>query len=511
MMTVNELDLVELEIQQRESQIARARLNLIDFAEYVEPWYRAARHHHLVAEKLEGVARYIESEGEEGIGRLMVFMPPRHGKSELISRMFPAWMLGRNPDISVILACYGADLAQEDSGYVRDRIISERYQDVFGVRNPIDDTVVEVRQDIRSRKSWHLKAPHRGRFTAAGIGGAIVGRGAHLGIIDDPFKTRKDADSELYRKDVMKFYQGVFRTRLEKGAAVILTHTRWHREDLAGELLMDMAAGGLAEQWEVVFLPALALSEDKYPTTEKDYLENLLRGVYMPLGGDPLGRKEGEALWPEKYNETALAVTEHTVQDDWPPQYQQLPEEEKGAFFIDEMFKLIEEAEVPGGLNWVCYIDLAKGKSETADWNTALMTALDGTRIIYRDMLRVHDLDDFLPELKLKMLSPKNHGAMWRFEDVAFQSEVLQRFLNDPAMANIDIGMTKPDGDKVLRARSLRSRAKEGLVCLVNGFWVRDFLRELSGFPKGKHDDQVDTASGGLQIIAEGAGDWLTT
>ena len=497
---------VQTEIRERQVRIAKAKLNLVDFSEYVAgPWYQAARHHRYVAEKLHQVKRYIETEGAEGIGRLMIFEPPRHGKSEQVSRLFPAWVLGNLPHVSVMLASYGADLAYEDSGFVRDYVRSDRFQDIFGEHSPVldeDDPPVRLKVDSQAKSSWHLEG-YRGRFTAAGIGGGLVGKGAHLGIIDDPFKSRDDASSEAYRRKVMSWYRSVFRTRLERGGAIVITHTRWDREDLAGTLLKEMVSSALAEEFEVIFLPAIALEEEEYPQSQEGYLENLLRGVYVPMGGDQLGRQAGEVLWPEKYNRADLEKVRYAIQDEFLPQYQQMPEAAGGAVFYDDLFRECEDREVPAGLQWYGYVDLALGKTEQADYNAVLPVAFDENtgRIYYRDMLRVRDLESFMVELKAKMLSPREAGTVWRFEEVAFSSLVTRQFLTDRELAHLDIGGTGVDGDKMRRARALQTRAKQGLVYLVRGYWLQDFKRELAGFPGGKHDDQVDTASGGLELI----------
>lgn len=501
---------VQAELKEREVQIAKAKLDLVDFSEYIAPWYGAATHHRFVAEKLQQVKRYIETEGEEGIGRLMIFEPPRHGKSEQVSRMFPAWVMGNLPNISVMLASYGADLAYDDSGFVRDYVQSERFQDIFGGRSPVvDEDVPPVKLDDRNRakSSWHLDG-YRGRFTAAGIGGALVGKGAHLAIIDDPFKSRDEASSEAHRNKVWRWWQSVFRTRLEKGAAIVVTHTRWDLDDLAGRLLIAMVSSALADEWDVIFLPAIALEEDEYPQSDEAFRENLLRGIYIPQGGDQLGRKPGEVLWPEKYTREDLDKIAYAIQDEFRPQYQQLPEAAGGDFFMDGMFKQCEDREVPHGLQWYCYIDLALGKTERADWNAAMPGALDAEtgRVYYRDMLHVRNLDTFLTELKAKMLSERERGTVWRFEEVAFSSLVTKSFLQDAELARVDIGGVTPDKDKVRRARAVQTRAKQGLVYLVRGFWVDGFLREAAAFPGGKHDDRVDTASGDLELISEGAG-----
>jgi len=245
-------DVAQAELAKREL----ARRHLIDFSTYTFPQYQVAAHNILLAQYLESVERYVSTGGAEGIGRLMVFMPPRHGKSELVSVRFPTWFLGRNPDKRVILASVTASLATGFSRQGRNIIQGVAYQAVFGNQSGQDEPV-GLSEDSRSAEAWNL-AGHRGGLVAAGVGGSIIGRGAHLGIIDDPFKDRADAESQVVRDRVDDWYRSTFYTRLEDGSAVVLMHQRWHADDEAGRLLKRMVEDEGADQWVVLNLPAIA-------------------------------------------------------------------------------------------------------------------------------------------------------------------------------------------------------------------------------------------------------------
>lgn len=477
-----------------------ARRRLMAYAPYIAPWYKPARHHHLVADHLEQVYRYIETKGAEGIGRLMIFEPPRHGKTEEVSRLFPSWLLGKRPDSRVILTSYGADLANEDSRAVRNYVTSDAYARVFGRMSALD-APVELDEESRAKSNWNLAPPHRGGVVAAGIGGGIVGKGAHLLVIDDPFKNRDEANSESYRQRVLSWYKSAAYTRLEDGGAIVVTHTRWHPDDLAGELLEAMVSDPLlADQWTILYLPALAL--DDYVTDEGRFRELMLRGQYLPAG-DPLGRAPGEALWVEKYPAEALERIRANIGEfEFAAQYQQLPRRESGNFFDEAGFRLIERR--PAGLQWYVYIDLALGKTEQSDFNAAAACALDKARgvVVYRDLLRVRELDEFLAQLVSWMVSPEERGTVWGVESVAFSSLVFRNFMRDPRLANTAIIEMTPTADKVTRARPLQTRSRQGLVEVVRGTWWQEAWKELEVFPNGKHDDIVDTFSGGLEMIA---------
>lgn len=481
---------------------AQARLHLMSYATYVAPWYQPARHHYLVAEYLEQVYRYIESGGQEGIGRLMVVEPPRHGKTEEVSRLFPSWLLGKLPDSRTILTAYGADLANEDSRAVRNYVTSEQYKKLFGEMSALD-APVELDEESSAKANWSLAAPHRGMVVSAGIGGSIVGKGAHLLVIDDPFKNRKDAESESYRQGLISWYKSAAYTRLEKGGAIIITHTRWHPDDLAGTLLEEMVNDPLmADQWVVLHLPALALEESEYVQDEAVFMDKMRRGQYVPQK-DPLGRKPGEALWPEKYDTTRLAHIRAVVQDEFDSQYQGLPKKAKGNFFDEGNFRIIETR--PAGLRWFAYIDLALGQTKTADWNAVIPGALNkanGT-VTYRDLLHIQDLDEFLEQLVAWMVEPREKGTVWGVESVAFSSLVFRQFMRDPRLANVSIVPMTPVDDKVTRARPLRTRSLQGLVEIVRGPWWRESAwPEMETFPTGKHDDIVDSMSGALDMLA---------
>lgn len=498
------------------AEIARrelARRHLIEYSVYVAPWYVPGQHHIYVAQKLEKVKQFIETKGLEGVGRLLILMPAQYGKTEQASCLFPSWILGNLPDSRIILTSYGAELSTENSLTTRNYVASDLYSNIFGARSSVDESV-ELSLEKKGAVSWKLKG-HRGSMFAAGIGGGVTGRPAHLVIIDDPFKSREDAESETYRKRVMSWYRSVIYPRVANtpGAAIIIMHTRWDQEDLAGQLLMQMVSDPEADQWEVVFLPALALDADKYPKTQEEYRENLLRGIYIPMAedGDPLGRQPGEPLWPERSDAKKLKSTRANMLDyDFEAIFQQMPRMAEGEFFDDKDFPIIEKA--PEGLRWFRYCDLALGESETSDMNSSIAVALDEKTgdIILRDRIKVRKLDDFLGDVKASMLSDLEKNTEWGIERNAFQRLVIKQFLQDRSLVRINIRGVDAQGDKVERARPWQLRAKQGHIKLVRAPWNLDFIREATSFPKGRHDDDVDTVSGGVQMIADDGGSTKT-
>jgi hypothetical protein len=260
-----------LETEQRRRA---AKTSLISFTEYTYPRYVAAPIHRQIAEQLERVER-----GE--IDRLMLLVPPRHGKSELASRRFPAWYLGRHSDHQFISASASVTLAEDFGRDVRNLIASPEYAQVF-------DT--QLAEDSQARGRWTTQ--EGGSYFATGVGGALMGRGAHVLLIDDPFGSMADARSEVLRKSVHEWFTGTCYNRLEKDGKIVLINHRMHQDDLSGRLLAPQVAGG--DQWTVVELKAVSPS--------------------------------GAALWPEKFDETALArIKANITAQDWAALYQQEP------------------------------------------------------------------------------------------------------------------------------------------------------------------------------------------
>lgn len=480
----------------------RSEQDFLSFCKYVDPKHPVeARHIQYLGRKLMEVAEFINSDGARGCSRLMVFMPPRYWKSQTASRKFPAWLLGKNPDLRVILTSYGADLATKHSKEVRDLIAGERFAVVFGDLASTDEPVV-LDPESRGSATWEI-ANHNGGMIAAGVGGAITGFGANLFIIDDPFKSREDADSQARRDNVYEWYQSVAYNRLDSNAsAIILIMTRWDQDDLAGRLLNAMVSDLDADQWDVVYLPAEADETEAFPKNNEEFRENLLSGLFLPKGGDLLGRMPGEPLWPEKHDVDQLRKIRVNIGDfEYSAQFSQKPRLAVGEFLDDQDFNIVEKA--PDGVRWYWYADLALGESKTADWNCTGGVGMKGEDLFIRDVVKTHDIDEFLPELRSLILSDEERGSVWGLEDVAFQKLAVKQFLRDPFLVNREIMGVKPNGDKVERARAWRRRAKQGHVYLVRGAWNREFIREATSFPKGRHDDVVDMVSGGVQMMED--------
>jgi predicted phage terminase large subunit-like protein len=484
-----------------------ARRHLVDFSTYLHPWYRPYRHHKMLGEYLEQVETYIRTGGAEGIGRLMVFEPPRHGKSEQISKLFPAWLLGREPDSRIILTSYNGDLATSNSRKARDYVMDPRFAAIFGDKANKADPV-ELSDDSRSVTSWDLSYPHRGGVVAAGVGGGITGKGAHLFVVDDPFKDREAAESERERERVWNWWTSTASTRFQRGGAAVVVQTRWHTDDLAGKLIQAMASNPAADRWTILSLPAIW--EKPEPPEDQDFdrwaMDMMLNGVYIQ-DADPLGRDEGAALWPEEFPGWWLENKRENIGPyDWLSLYMQTPVNREGAMFQADWFDLVDRIPTKV-MARVRYWDKA-GTDGSGDYTVGVLISLtvDGhyyvenvvrKQLSYYQrnqlMMNVIDQDMTLPGPVTREFQEVENGSAGQEAAVNTVKEIKGRPLQFDKVGN---------KSKEIRALALAGAAEAGLVHLVRGPWNAKFREEMVLFPKGSHDDQVDAASGAFNKIA---------
>lgn len=375
----------------------------------------------------------------------MIAMPPRHGKSELASRRFPAWFLGRNPGKEIIAASYNSDLAADFGRDVRSIVNEREYQALF--------PGVVLRADSKAADRWHTSTG--GAYRAAGVGTAMTGRGADLLLIDDPVKDREEADSEIRRERVWDWYRSTAYTRLSPEGRVVVIQTRWHEDDLSGRLLEQMAQGG--DQWEILSLPAI---------------------------------KSGEALWPDRYPVSHLEAIKRTLgQRDWSALYMQRPQPDEGGYFKREWLK--EWTEKPKHLRIYGTSDYAVTDGD-GDYTSHRVWGVDDKGDIYRlDGWRGQTSSDVWVEQKLDLIA-KWKPLAWFGEAGVIQKAVepmLRRRMHERKVY-CRLEWVPSIHDKPTRARGFQSRAAMGKVWFEPGADISEFL----SFPAGKHDDDVDTA-----------------
>ena len=453
---------------------------LLAFTEHTFPAYTVNWHHRLIAEKLDAVVR-----GD--ITRLMIFVPPRFGKTELASRRLPAFLLGKNPDEQVITVSYSADLASQNNRDVQRIIDSPRYQEIF------PDTMLSG-QNVRTlaygnylRNSEMFEVVgHSGFYKSAGVGGGIVGRGFTCGIIDDPVKNAEEANSPTYREKVWEWYTTTFYTRQEKNARIILIMTRWHDDDLAGRLLEQTDTSMYAEEWDVVELQAIKEKED--------------------VADDP--REIGEVLWPEKYSLESLRTTKAVLGSyAFSAQYQQDPRVREGGMFSRGDFEIVDQP--PGALHWVRYWDLAATeKKQRSKSGEPAYTA--GVKMAEKDGIF------YIADVRRAQVSPAGVERLIQQTaqlDGAGTEIYMEQEPGSGGKNTIDhyarrilrgfsFRGDRPSGSKEVRAEPLSAAAENGNVKLVKGRWNSEFLDEAESFPRGKFKDQIDAASGAHSKLA---------
>jgi predicted phage terminase large subunit-like protein len=424
---------------------------LVSYAAYQWPGYKLGRHHLLIARHLEMVER-----GE--ITRLMITMPPRHGKSMLASEFFPAWYLGRNPDHYVVAATYAQELADDFGRKVRNQIADPAYAQIF--------PGVGLKSDSTSSRRFHVTTPldsfatgQNGAYFAVGVGGPLTGRGAHLLLIDDPVKNREDAESEVIRKKTKDWYTSTAYTRLMPGGRIVVIQTRWHEDDLAGWLQEEHKHEG----WVILDLPAI---DD-----------------------------DGQALWPEQYDIEALERIKRALPPrDWSALYQQRPSPETGDYFKREWVHLADHVPQMESMTRVGGSDYAV-TSDGGDYTVHAVLGLDPEgKPWLLDLWRRQASSDVWVDAFCDLVK-KWKPLGWAEETGQIKSGVgpflLRKQLDTGAYVAREQFPTR--GDKAVRAQSFRGLiATRGLYIHKDAPFVSDLISEMMSFPVGVHDDQVD-------------------
>lgn len=406
----------------------------------------------------------------------MIFMPPRHGKSELASRRFPAWFIGRNPKRNIIAASYNSELASDFGREVRNVVASRPYKALFATA---------LAEDSTAANRWHTS--DGGMYVAAGIGTAVTGRGAHILLIDDPFKDREEADSAGHREKVWRWYTSTAYTRLESElqqdvtaddalwtdlmgeieagkaepfeGAIVLIQTRWHEDDLAGKLMAEQAKGG--DKWEVLDLPAI--------------------------------RDNGEALWAAKYPIERLNQIKRAIGErDWSALYQQRPRPDEGLYYKREWFRWYDQK--PQHLRVYGSSDYAV-TSDGGDYTVHLVAGVDPDDNIYvLDIWRKQATTDIWIEAFLDLMQ-QHKPMMWAEENgqiIKSVGPLIEKRMRERKVYGRREQFSSAS-DKPTRSRAMQGRAAMGKVYLPhNAPWLGEFLSELLAFDAGKHDDQVD-------------------
>ena len=453
------------ELEKREFQ-EKSTSTFMDFVVTIWKEFISGDHHVKMAKAFDDIAN-----GK--LNRLIINMPPRHTKSEFASHLFPAYLLGKNPKLKIIEATHTSDLAVNFGRKVRDLIDGDEYHELF------PDT--ELKSDSRSAGKWLTNKG--GEYYAAGIGGALAGRGADLFIIDDPH-SEQDAMSDKAMDDAYEWFMGGPRQRLQPGGAIVIVMTRWSKKDLTGRLIKKMAQDKGADQWQVIEFPAILPS--------------------------------GKSLWKEFWKLEELESIKASVSPSkWAAQYMQRPTGEGISIIPRDWFMNWEEEKPPKCEYLIQSYDTAFLKSERADY-TAITTwgvfypegkigeemyTGNDAHLILIDCIK--ERFDF-PELKAEAL---RLYEFWNPDTVIIEAKASGiPLVQELRRVGIPVNTFSPGKgqDKIARLNSVSPIFQDGRVWVPDNRWGEELMEEVSDFPNGENDDLVDATTLALARFREG-------
>lgn len=468
----------ELERRRRGLATIEKPLTFRQFIAKVNPKYQFYRH-------LEKLIAILQRVADGDINRLMVFMAPRHGKSETISRLFTAYYLYRHPERWVGINCYADALASTLSRNAR-----ENYRAAGGKMNPSAEGM------------HHWETADGGGMWAAGVGGPITGKGFHLGLIDDPVKNAQEASSALIRERHKDWYKSTFSTREEPNAAIVVVQTRWNDDDLSGWLLsQEVGEDEMPERWHVVSMPAIkGHKEQEFPPTCTVEIDD---------------RQIGEALCPERYDAEKLAKIRRRIGAYyWNALYDQRPSPDEGGIFkrhwwrywkpvgvnlppiqvrlADGTLAEIEAVDLPEQFDEVMQSwDCAFKDTQKSDFIAGQVWARSGANRYMLDYYKDRaDIIETMAQIeRFTAKWPKAYAKL--IEDKANGPAVMQ-ILGRKIAGLIPV---EPEGGKIVRAHAASPPVESGNVYLPHPalyLWVNGFIDSCAGFPNLANDDDVD-------------------
>ena len=488
------LDMIQCELARRE---------LIRFTTYTKPDYLAGWFHHKLAKALD---KFLADVVARKSPRLIIMAPPRHGKTELTSRRFPAYALGKYPDMSFIATSYASDLASSINRDIQRIIDSEEYARVFPGTTLWGKNIRTVADGSYLRNSDIFEVVNRqGVYKSAGVGAGVTGRGGNVLLIDDPVKDAAEAHSETVRNGIWEWFTSTLYTRCAPGGGILLIMTRWHEDDLAGRLLANIKRGG--EHWDVIKFPAIA-EQDEYDEETGELL-----------------RREGEALHPERYDIDALNNIKKGTSDEpglgskvFTSLYQQNPTAAEGGIFKREYWKYITPPKLVSAMQpeerklflrelgvqtilqrW----DTAIGGKKQNDYCACATLACAKNRYYLLDVWKERmEYPEMLREIE-------SRKARWTATRVnvegggsASGKAAVQSIKRETV---VPIFETITATDKVLRAETVSPSVECGLVYLFSGEpWHADFIDQCANFPNIAFDDDVDAFIGVMEEAISG-------
>ena len=447
---------LELRLAQIE-RVEKCQRSFLSFVKSMWPEFIVGKHHRIIAEKLERIAS-----GE--LRRLIINMPPRHTKSEFASFLFPAWMIGKNPNMKIIQATHTTELAVNFGRKTKNLIEREDYQEIFNTRLAAD-----------SKASGRWDTDRGGMYYAVGVGSNLAGRGGDLIIIDDPH-SEQTAMSNNGFDDAWDWYTGGPRQRLQPGGAIILVMTRWSEKDMTGQLIRAQAKDATADQWEIVELPAIMES--------------------------------GKACWPEYWPLEDLETVKASIPPSkWNAQYQQHPTGEESSILKREWWKRWEKTSIPSLEYVIQSYDTAFSKRETADysaittWGVFRPNEAGQAGLILLDSKKGRW--DF-PELKQIAL---DSYKFWEPETVIIEAKAsgmpLTHELRNMGIPVVNFTPSRGT-DKLSRVHSVSPLFESGMIWAPDKKWADELIEECAAFPNGEYDDLVDSTTQALMRYRQG-------
>ena len=454
-----------VEINRIVDELANRRQNklayddLIEFCKRMQPDYIVGKHHRILANMLMDIEKGAKD-------RVCVNIPPRHGKSQLVSIFYPAWFLGRNPTKKVMMVSHTTDLAVDFGRKVRNLISTDEYAQIF--------PTVKLAIDSKSAGRWNTNSG--GEYYACGVGSALAGRGADLLLVDDPHSEQDviNGNFSTFEK-AYEWYTFGARTRLMPGGRVAIVQTRWHMDDLTGRVVKDMAQNERSDQFEVIEFPAI-----------------------LEIVNKKTKKEEQKPLWPEFFDLDALMRTKASMPTfQWNAQYQQEPTAEEAALVKREWWNMWMADDPPICEYIIMSLDAAAEKHNRADytalttWGVFLNEETNEYNIILlnsiKQRLEFHELKELALE-EYKLWEPDSFIVEKKSSGVALYQEM--RRMGLPVS---EYTPHRGSGDKLARLNSVSDIVASGLCWVPPTRWAEEVVEEIAGFPFMSNDDLVDS------------------
>ena len=483
-MAKNKYSKEELKAVVEEAQRELARKKLIYYAKYIYPRYIADELHKIIAEKLDQITK-----GQFKKKGLMIFCPPQHGKSHLISRIFPTFYLSHNPNSPIILASYAAAHANRFGRAARTFMESHEHKQLF--------PDIRVDQSHRAVDQWSLEPPYEGFMLSSGVGGPITGSGAQIGIIDDPFKNWEEANSLTIRERVWEWYQSVFLTRLWEHGKIIVVMTRWHKDDLAGRIIKNEGS-----QWEILRFTWIRHPQDIW---EK---QNEICGLPRDYP-EPTTREIGEVLAPHRFSREALEEKRGTLSAlMWAALYDQAPTDPEGDrikrshFIIVNNVPYDEYGRPVRFKNLVRYWDPAGSKTKTSKFTAGVLMAKYRDNYYILDVVRgqweTAERNSVMYRTAIK--DKANYGFVWQiWEEEGGSSGKDASVMYSKLFQEFPHKADRPTGSKDIRLEPFISALENARIFMLRGEWNEDYLDEMTS--ESDVRDQKDATAGAFNFL----------